>query len=448
MAMQRILLVEDDSELRTTVAAHLRSHGFDVRDVATHAEARTVLVSTPIDGVVAEHRGPDGEVFELLPDAFARTPRPVVVVLTAHGSIDLAVRLVKEGVQQFLTKPIDLPTLVGELRQHLGQRSAMARRAQPAPRVSGVSQRAVSAPLFGTSEASQRLREQVSRLRESNGPILFVGEAGSGKSTLARYVHAMGSRAQGAFVEATGGRLFDGDAVHADKTSLLDAAAGGTLFLTEVALLDLETQARLVRIIDDARAAHSSTADVRIMAATKGDLAVAVRVGTFRADLYERLSPSTVTVPPLRERPGDIVPLARQFLDMLATNLGRPGATLAVEAEGALVGHTWPGNVRELKNCLERALILGDGGLVLAHDVQFQGAQGASVAPASTPRTSGIPVRSLEYVEIEHIRTVLGDVGGRVDAAAVELQMPRSTLYERIRRYGIDLSDFRARRKS
>jgi DNA-binding NtrC family response regulator len=445
MAMQRILLVEDDSELRTTVAAQLRSHGFDVRDVGTHAEARTVLASTPIDGMVAEHRGPDGEVFELLPDAFARTPRPVVVVLTAHGSIDLAVRLVKEGVQQFLTKPIDLPTLVGELRQHLGQRSAMTRRAQPVPRVSGVSQRAVSAPLFGTTEVSQRLREQVSRLRETTGPILFVGEAGSGKSTLARYVHAMGARAPGSFVEASGTRLFDGDAAHADKTSLLDAAAGGTLFLTEVALLDLETQARVVRIIDDARAARSSMTDVRIMAATAGDLAVAVRDGTFRADLYERLSASTVTVPALRERQGDIVPLARQFLDMLSTNLGRPGATLAAEAEDALAGHTWPGNVRELKNCLERALILGDGGLVLAHDVQFQG---MSMAPASMPRTSGIPGRSLEHVEIEHIRTILGDVGGRVDAAAVELQMPRSTLYERIRRYGIDLNDFRARRKS
>jgi DNA-binding NtrC family response regulator len=171
--------------------------------------------------------------------------------------------------------------------------------------------------------------------------------------------------------------------------------------------------------------------------------------GSFRQDLYYRIATVTLTVPPLRERSDDIVPLARQFLDMLSGNLRRSKANLTPEAEAALVAHTWPGNVRELKNCLERALILGDGGLVQASDVQFEGSvQPFPSVPSIVPKNSGVPVRSLEFVEIEHIRNVLAEVSGRVDAAAVELQMPRSTLYERIRRYGIDLSEFRARRKS
>jgi DNA-binding NtrC family response regulator len=458
--MQRVLIVEEDEALRTAIATHLRAHGFDVRHVGTHAGARSLLAAEAVDAVVLDHLNPDGEAFDLLPDVFARSPRPVVIVLTANGTIDLAVRAVKEGVQQFLTKPVELATLVRELRQYLGQREALARRAPPIPTVSGVSQRAVAAPFFGPSEASQRLREQLTRARDGDGPVLLLGETGTGKSQLARYLHTMSPRGSRAFVEVNcaatsrehvAAEIFGVDGA-TSKAGLLEAADGGTLFLDAIADLDVAVQAKLLDVIEKKRfrrvgGVDERAVDVRVLAATNRDLAAATREGTFRSDLHARLATSTVVVPALRECADDIVPLSRQFLDQLSANLRRPRASLSPEAEAALRAHTWPGNARELKNCLERALILGDGGLVLAGDVQLEG---MSMPPSSTsqPRMSGVPQRSLESVEIEHIRTVLADVGGRVDAAAVELQMPRSTLYERIRRYGIDLSEFRARRKS
>jgi DNA-binding NtrC family response regulator len=424
--MARVLVVEADTRLRSAISHFLRDSAFDVREAATYDEARRLL-GEAFDAVVLEHRSRDGEAFDLLPALFARGPRPVVIVLTAHGSIDLALRLVNAGVQQFLTKPVELPTLLRELEQYLAQRAAAAKRSlpprslPPPPSRSGVS-RAVSAPFFGPSPAAQELRSAISLLKSADRPVLFVGESGTGKTTLARYLHTASRRGAATLIELCGQAT---DEAELDGV-LHDLADGSTIHVRELGELPREAQERLLELSESAR--------VRLLATTRTP-------GSLPKPLEARFEHATLAIPALRDRPEDILPLARHFLDALCTTLGRPKVALTSEAEGVLVSHSWRGNVRELKNCIERALVLGDGGLVNAADVQLDGA--TSLPP---PLGTDGATRSLEGVEIEHIRRVLGEVSGRVDAAAVLLQVPRSTLYERIRRYGIDLGELRRRR--
>jgi len=282
----------------------------------------------------------------------------------------------------------------------------------------------------------------------SDSPVLILGETGVGKSVLARWLHARSQRVDAAFVDLNCASLsrelletelfghekgaFTG--ATGAKQGLLEVAHGGTLFLDEIGDVDPAVQPKLLTVLEEGRFrrlgdVRDREVDVRLVAATHQDLAAAVREKRFRGDLFFRISALPLAVPPLRERAEDIPVLARALLARIAADLGRGELSLSEEAHDALRAYSWPGNTRELRNVLERAAILGRGQVLEARDVRFP-------APFEAPGTDDSRL-TLEEVERRHIARVLDEEGGHVERAARRLGVPRSSLYERIRRLGI-----------
>jgi DNA-binding NtrC family response regulator len=320
------------------------------------------------------------------------------------------------------------------------------------------------------------LEVEVLGLRDADATVLILGETGTGKSVLARRIHAIGSRAKGPFVdvncagltrEFAESELFGHErgaftGAHASKAGLFDAADRGTLFLDEIGDVDLAVQPKIIKALEEKRFrrmgdVRERSADVRLIAATHHDLLRSIAEKTFRADLYYRISTVTLTVPPLRHRREDILPLAES---MIARTRG-PRVAVSERAADKLLEHRWPGNIRELKNVIERALLIRKGAEIDADDIRFDTSRQSSVrvlaspppaAPASSPPSEELGVAAppstrllsadassatREELEREHIRVALEAEGGRVEAAARRLGIPRSTLYWKLKHYGL-----------
>jgi DNA-binding NtrC family response regulator len=397
------------------------------------------------DAAIIDYRLADGNALELLPRLKGIYPKIPLVILTAHGSIDLAVQAVKEGAEQFLTKPVELPALLVMLQRLLQEQR---NRQQQVVGASRQARRAVD-PFLGTSVAIRQLAEDASKVVGSESPILIRGETGTGKGVLARWLHDHSARSDEAFVDLNCAGLsrefletelfghekgaFTGAV--ANKTGLLEVAHGGTVFLDEGGDMDLQIQPKLLKALEekqfrrlgDVRDRH---VDIRLIAATHQDLGQLVQDKKFRRDLYFRINTILLVVPPLRERGEDILILARWLLQTLAAQRGRGAMTLTPDAEQALQTHSWPGNIRELRNVLERAVLLSDQQVLGRKDLRFDD---ASRTEASAPDTD----LSLQELERQHIKRVLAKEQGRVESAAKRLGIPRSTLYQKIKQYQI-----------
>jgi len=441
----RILIVDDDEGVRTPLRRYLSGQGFRVAEAASLEEAKEVARQQRVDAAIVDFSLPDGDGLEVQRALRGQDPSMVVVLLTGHGTIDLAVRAIKEGAEQFLTKPVELPTL-----QVIIERGLENRRARRVSLVGKSSQARLRVdPFFGESPAISKLRAQAERIATASMPVLIQGETGTGKGVLARWLHDNGPRAEDPFVdlncaglsrELLESELFGHEkgaftGAVAAKPGLLEMAHHGTLFLDEIGDVDLQVQAKLLKVVEDLRFrrlgdVRDRTVDVRLVAATHRDLPTLVREERFREDLYYRISALPLVVPPLRERGPDVVTLARKLVDRIAVDLGRPGVRLSTGAEAFLAASSWPGNVRQLRNVLERAILLDDHPVL---EVSALGdAPGVPVSPAGSS-----PSLSLEAVERQHIETVLRAEGGVVPRAAAALGISRSALYERIKKYGI-----------
>jgi len=445
MATPRILLVEDEAAVRFGIRDFLERHGFTVEEAETVQGAEAAFRRTPADAVVVDYRLPDGNALDLLPRLKDLEPSLPVVILTGHGSIDLAVRAIKEGAEQFLTKPIELPVLLVVLRRLVDDRRNRRRQLAGQARES----RAAVDPFLGTSAAVRTLADEARKVLPSESPILIQGETGAGKGVLARWLHDHGPRGDEPFVDVNCASLsrelleselfghekgaFTGAV--ARKMGLLEIAHRGTAFLDEIGDLDPQVQPKLLTVLEERRfrrlgAVRDQRVDVRLVAATNHDLAALVRDKKFRGDLYFRVSTIPLVVPPLRARREDIPVLARTLLESIGHDLRRGAVTLSPAAEQALVAHVWPGNVRELRNVLERAVLLSGGTLLEARDVQIP-----RQLDGGSP--GGDAALTLLELERRHIETVLRQEGGHVERAAARLGVPRSSLYQKIRRHGI-----------
>ena len=441
-----ILVVDDEPAIRAPLREFLTLRGFEVAEAATGQAARTAFASARPDLVLLDYSLPDATALELIPRLRELDEGVPIIVVTGHGTIDLAVQTMREGAEYFLTKPVALATL-GVLLERIFE-NAKNRRAQLASRSRAA--RAAPDPFTGVSAAIAALRAEVEKIAASDRPVLIQGETGAGKGVLAAWMHRHGARAEEPFIdlncaglsrELLESELFGHEkgaftgAVDA-KAGLLEVAHRGTFFLDEIGDLDLLIQPKLLKVLDERQfrrlgSVRDRSVDVRLIAATHQDLAAAVRAQKFRSDLYFRVSTLQIRIPSLRDRRADIAPLAQAILRSFTAELGREMA-LTAEAIGTLTNYPWPGNIRELRNVLERSVLLAEGTRLRAADLRFDpAALLARAAPAEAA------AHTLDERERRHIEETLESQGWRVGAAAQRLGVSRSALYRKIKEYGL-----------
>ena len=435
---RKVLIVDDESGSRFALRAYLAQRGFEISEAEDCRSARLEARRFSPDAIVLDYRLPDGVAIDCIPDLKAIVPDASIIVLTAHASIDAAVVAIKQGAENFITKPVEMAALslmleraVTNLRTRKRER---ARNVAPARN-----------PFIGSSAAIRELREHAGRVAASDRPVLIQGETGSGKGVLARWVHDAGPRAGEAFVdincaglsrELLESELFGHEkgsftGATTTKQGLLEIADGGTVFLDEIGDMDPALQAKLLKVLEEKQFrrvgdVRDRRVDVRLITATHRDLAAMARQEKFRADLFFRITTLRLLVPPLRSRVEDIPELAEVFLGNLGREVGRPDVRFTEAAFEMLERHAWPGNVRELRNVIERALLLTDEGVIEPRLLNFDDA--ATAPPPSN-------AEKLEDVEREHILRIVAAEHGRVERAAQRLGIPRSTLYQKLRKY-------------
>ena len=445
MARYKILLVDDEAGVRHGVRDFLQAKGYEVDEASTCQEAEAVFRAGRPDAAIIDYRLPDGNALDLLPRLRSTDPGVPLLVLTGHGSIDLAVRAVKEGAEQFLTKPVELPALLIVLERLFDNQRSRKKELAGRSRLA----RDTVDPFLGTSAAMKDLARQARQVLSTDSPILVRGETGTGKGVLARWLHANGPRAEEAFVDLNCAGLsrdlletelfghergaFTG--ASQSKAGLLEVAHRGTVFLDEIGDVDAAVQPKLLKVLEERQFrrlgdVRDRRVDIRLIGATHQDLATLVREKRFRSDLYFRISAIPIDVPPLRARVEDLPLLVQRLLADLTADLGRGRMPVSPSAMAALAAYPWPGNVRELRNVLERAVLLNDRDRIEPRDLRFDGAGDGGVEGGDTDLT-------LLELERRHIGRVLALENGRVDVAARRLGIPRSSLYQKIKKHGL-----------
>jgi DNA-binding NtrC family response regulator len=443
----RVLVVDDEDGVRSGLRRFLALSGFEVSEARDCAEAVEAASRTAPEAALVDYNLPDGSGVELLARLKVAAPDLPVIVLTGHGSIELAVQAIKEGAEQFLTKPAD-PHAVVVLLKRVIESSRDQRQ-----RVARQSRRGEDGPdpFLGPSAAVRDLRAAAEAARGADSTVLILGETGVGKGVLARWLHRMGARSAEPFVdlncaslsrELVETELFGHEAgaftgAVKTKVGLFEVAHRGTVFLDEIGDLELALQPKLLTVLEERRfrrvgEVRDRRVDVRLVAATHQDLERRVAEQAFRGDLYYRISTVVLRIPALRDRPEDIPSLAAAVLADLCRDLGRTRVDLAPGALQTLSAHAWPGNVRELRNALERALLAVERGRPIeADDLRLS----PSVVPVPVP-SDRFPL-TLEEVERAHIEKVLRGEKGNVARAAARLGISKASLYQRLHRWNI-----------
>jgi len=451
MAGERILIVDDEPGIRFSIKDFLEFKGFSVSEAEDCSGAKKCFSNERPDFAVIDYLLPDGNALDLLSHFKEVDSNVPVIILTGHGSIDLAVQAIKEGADHFLTKPVELPALMTIMQRLLeNQRDRRTQRAHNVMRG-----RDIIDPFRGESPAINKLADQARKVLPTDSPVLIQGETGSGKGVLASWLHHNGPRADEALVDLSCAGLtrefletelfghakgaFTG--AIAEKAGLFEVAHRGTVFLDEIGDVDSQIQPKLLKVLEEKRfrrlgEVQDRQVDVRLIAATHKDLAQLVREEKFRSDLYFRISAIPLYVPPLRDRPEDIPLLAKHLLKSLAPDLGLGNEIeLSESAEKALKKYSWPGNIRELRNVLERAILLSGKTVLTQKDLMFS-------APLTSNSPSDRADLTLAELERRHIETILREEGGHVERSAKRLGVPRSSLYQKVNKYGINLSEF------
>ena len=449
-----VLVVDDEPDLLELVSLTLSRMNLTTRTASDLNGARRLLKAERFDLCLTDMRLPDGDGLDLVAWIQENRAAVPVAVITAHGNIESAVRALKLGALDLVSKPLDL----GVLRKLVG--SAIKLRAGAGERTAATLQ----APrLLGSSAVMEQLRDMIARVARSQAPVHIYGESGTGKELVARMIHECGARQEGPFVAVNCGAIptelmeselfghkrgsFTGAVV--DKTGLIQSAEGGTLFLDEVADLPLHMQVKLLRVVQEKTlrpvgAAREETVDVRILSATHKNLADLVAQGLFREDLFYRINVIELRVAALRERSGDIAEIAAAILLRLARRTNSAPPELSADAVQTLQTYPFPGNVRELENALERALTLSTSGVISAEHIRLR--SNARPSTPEAPAPAGIVAAEgstalgsqLESIERDAIIKALEKTRYNKTAAAKLLGMSFRALRYRIKKLGIE----------
>jgi two-component system response regulator AtoC len=438
-----ILVVDDDAAIVTVLGALLKQEGFATLSAASGGAALAILEKHPVDLVISDVRMPGLDGMALLRRLAADWSDTPVILLTAHGTVALAVEAMKAGAADFLTKPFDRDEVLFVVKKALA-----------AARVNGEARDAAFSPL-GTSPAMLEMLDTIRRAATSAATVLILGESGVGKEVAARAIHEASTRKDKPLVKincaAFPDTLLESELFGYEKGAFtgatqrkpgrIELAHGGTLLLDEIGDVPLTTQVKLLRVIQSKEVerlggTQTVKVDVRFLAATHRDLGEMIERGTFRQDLYYRLDVIQLVVPPLRERKDDVRLLAAHFAEAAAQNNGRAGFALADDALALLGQQPWPGNVRQLENFMERLVVLSDGPLLTLRDVERELTRDAqrartskgSVPPASEPKLD----EQRKDAERKAILEALQRASGNRSLAARLLGVSRRTLYTKL----------------
>ena len=440
----RVLVVDDERNIRHTLRLCLEAEGCQVVEAATPTEATAAVARQAFDLAFVDLRLEGASGLDLLPDLLAERPSLAIVMITAYATLDTAVEAIKRGARDYLPKPFT-PAQIRHVVEQVQQRVEAERRVAELER--RLEEAVPEADLETESATMRGVLELVERAAKSDLAVLFRGESGTGKTVVARALHARSARAARPFVvincptlseELLASELF-GHAKGAftgavrDQPGRVEAAEGGTLFLDEIGELSPALQAKLLRFVQEKeyeRVGENRTrrADVRVLAATNRDLEADVKAGRFREDLLFRLNVVDIKLPPLRDRPEDILPLARRFIAFFSRASRRQPPELSPAAAEALRGYPWPGNIRELRNAIERAIMLWPAAVlepqalperIVAHQLPL-------------PYLGGD--FALDAIEREHITRVVGRTATQEEAARI-LGIDYSTLWRKKKKY-------------
>ena len=438
---RKILLVDDDDELRLAYAVQLSSKGFSVEEASDISSAEKRFRATRPDLAILDFRLADGTALELVSSFKELEPSVPLIVITGFGSMELGVSLIKKGVEQCLSKPVEASALLMVVDKVLeNSRNQQKQRANSARR-----ERVSLNPFVGESTAVRRLQQTAEKVANSQSPVLIQGETGTGKGVLATWIHENGPRAEEPFVDLNCAGLtrefleselfghekgaFTG-ALNV-KLGLLEVAHRGTVFLDEIGDIDSNVQPKLLKVLEEKKFRRMGDVrdrfiDVRLIAATHQDLRHLIETKAFRGDLYFRISTVPLAIPPLRERQEDIPAIAQALLKRICFDMARPRAELSSQALERLRSYYWPGNIRELRNVLERSLLFTERNVLEAGDFSFE-------PQSHTPISAYKPDWTLQELESFHIAAAFAAEQKNVEKTAHRLGIAKSTLYQKLK---------------
>ncbi|MDJ0765113.1 MAG: sigma-54 dependent transcriptional regulator [Myxococcota bacterium] len=440
---QQVLIVDDREGIRSFIADVLTGIGLETTTAADGVDALNLLKKRHFHLLITDLKMPRMDGMALLRAVRAEQPEIEVIVLTAHGSIESAVEAMKIGAFDYLAKPLSSPDELRLLVQKALEHQRLRTR-----------QVAIDADqsMVAVDPVMIEVKTLLHKVAATDATVLLTGESGSGKEVAAREIHRTSSRKEAPFVavncaaispELTESEMFGHEkgaftGANEPRRGRFELADGGTLFLDEIGELPLPLQAKLLRVLQDKRfervgGVRTHQVDVRVIAATNRRLTEEIAAGRFREDLFHRLSVFPIHLPPLRERPQDVLSLSKHLLAIIGSRLNRPGLMLSAETEKQLLSHNWPGNVRELSNVLERAAILAETDAIApAQLLLFPAGKAIAASALATPWGT------LKEMEKQAIRTALAKTGGHRKKAAQALGIGLRTLYTKLKEYNLD----------
>jgi DNA-binding NtrC family response regulator len=451
----KVLIIDDEAAIRESLQILLEDEGYEVANAQDGEEGLSLLDVQAFDLVLLDFQLPDRNGLEILKDIRERDPELAVIMITAYGTTENAVAAIKCGAANFIAKPWNNEKLQADVRSAIGRKRVQEENIQLKRQLK---QRYNFENIIGKSDLMLRTFDLVAQVAPSRSTILLQGESGTGKELIAKAIHANSPRKDRPFVPVNTGSM-PSDLLEStlfghvkgaftsavsSKKGLFEMADRGTIFLDEIGNMSMETQAKLLRVLQDKRFMHLGgvqeiQVDVRVIAATNSELRQAVKDGKFREDLYYRLNVITIELPPLRSRKEDIPILAQHFLVKYCQENERPARTLGSDALRALMDYAWPGNVRELENAIERAVVLSAHPVITAdlfpEDIVSRG--DALPLIASKPDASLFEI--VEDCERRVIAAMLERCGWNQTEAAERFHVPLSTLNQKIKRLNIEI---------